>query len=528
MRHDITGVGWGWVAAFVGALAFTLLVFEAGIGARAVTRVDQSIALWLTELRTDVTTAVARAVHALGSEWTLRILRWGTMAVLLATRRLRHLVVFVGALLALEWLVVVLDLAIARPRPSVPIVGGWEGFAHPSRPVASVAVTLAAMSHALVPAGRWRERCLWVAVGVTTALGLARSLLGVDHATDVIVGATLGLALPTITARVLTPTAVFPVRYRDRGRAAHVELDRTRRHSIRTAVRDQLGFTVHKLAPFGLESSAGSTPLKLEVEGPEGPATLFAKLYDVTHQKSDRSFKLIRTLLYGRLEDERAFSSVRQLVEHEDYMLRSMADAAVPVARTYGVVEVVPAREYLTVTAFLDGAPLADSEVDDRLIDDGLRIVRRMWDSGLAHRDIKPGNVLVVGGRLHLVDVSFVQVRPSPWRQAVDLATMMLTLAVYAGAERVYARAIRTFSEDEVAEAFAAVRSAVMPTELRQLLADDERDLLTAFRELAPEHPPIAIQRWSLRRVALTMAVLAATGVGAFLAWVSFDTAGLL
>jgi len=33
------------------------------------------------------------------------------------------------------------------------------------------------------------------------------------------------------------------------------------------------------------------------------------------------------------------------------------------------------------------------------------------------------------------------------------------------------------------------------------------RDILTRFRELAPQYPPIAIQRWSVRRILLTISV---------------------
>ena len=73
------------------------------------------------------------------------------------------------------------------------------------------------------------------------------------------------------------------------------------------------------------------------------------------------------------------------------------------------------------------------------IIDQGLAVVRRMWDVGLAHRDIKPANLLVRDGRLLLIDAAFAEVRPSPWRQAVDLANMMLVLALRTDAERVYA-----------------------------------------------------------------------------------------
>ena len=39
---------------------------------------------------------------------------------------------------------------------------------------------------------------------------------------------------------------------------------------------------------------------------------------------------LARTVIYGRLEDEKPFSTVRWLVEYEDHLLRLMRDAGLP------------------------------------------------------------------------------------------------------------------------------------------------------------------------------------------------------
>jgi hypothetical protein len=128
---------------------------------------------------------------------------------------------------------------------------------------------------------------------------------------------------------------------------------------------------------------------------------------------------------------------------------------------------------------------------------------------------------MVRSGELLLIDVAFVQVRPSPWRQAVDLGNMMLVLAVRTDPERVYRRALRYFTPDELSEAFAATRGVASPTQLRAFMKRDPRDLLGEFRALAPQRPPIALQRWSVRRVALTAAVLAITVVAA---WVGVQT----
>jgi hypothetical protein len=103
--------------------------------------------------------------------------------------------------------------------------------------------------------------------------------------------------------------------------------------------------------------------------------------------------------------------------------------------------------------------------------------------------------------------VAFVQVRPSPWRQAVDLGNMMLVLAVRTDPERVYRRALRYFTPDELAEAFAATRGVASPTQLRAFMKRDPRDLLSEFRALAPPRKPIALQRWSVRRVSLAVAM---------------------
>jgi hypothetical protein len=86
---------------------------------------------------------------------------------------------------------------------------------------------------------------------------------------------------------------------------------------------------------------------------------------------------------------------------------------------------------------------------------------------------------------------------------------MMLCLAVRTDAERVYRHALKYFSEDDIAEAFAATRGAASPTQLRSVLKQDGRDLVAQFRALAPARQPVAIQHWSLRRVGLSLLVLA-------------------
>jgi tRNA A-37 threonylcarbamoyl transferase component Bud32 len=201
---------------------------------------------------------------------------------------------------------------------------------------------------------------------------------------------------------------------------------------------------------------------------------------------------------------------VRRLVQQEDYALQKLYLAGLPTPRPYGVVELTPEREYLLVGEFFAGATeLGEAQVDTQVIDDGLGIIRRLWDAGLAHRDIKPANLLVRDGHLLLIDVFFTEVRPTPWRQGVDLANMMLCLALRSSPELVYRRALGQFTVEEITEGFAAARGLALPSQLRHMLHAQGRDVHTEFVRLLPTPPrPIPIQRWTLRRVGLLAAMV--------------------
>jgi len=482
-------------------------------------RIDDRASTWVLRLlagiRTPWLTDVANGINGAGSGWGATVLGLSVVALTMAFRRWRHLLVFLCSLFLLQVAITLITSGTTRPRPyGVLIIGNWTGYSTQAVTVAVPTFLLMSIAYCLVVPGRPRTYAKAAIAVIVVVFCLACLYLAVDHVDDLLLGVALGVAIPVTAFRFFTPNEVFPVAYR-RGNTAHVDVTGPRGEAIRQGVRDQLGLTVTGITPVGLESSAGSTPLRMRVEG--GPQEyLFAKLYTKGHVRADRWYKIWRTILYGSLEDEHPFQTVRRLAEYEDYALRLLQDAGIAVPRPYGIVEITPEREYLLVTEYFDGAvEIGGADVDDQLIDQGLSLIRTLWDTGIAHRDIKPGNLMVRSGQLLLIDVAFAQVRPSPWRQAVDLGNMMLVLAVRTDPARVYQRAQRYFTEAELAEAFAATRGVASPTQLRAFMKRDPRDLLAEFRTLAPQRKPIVLQRWSIRRVTLAAAMLALFAVAA-------------
>jgi serine/threonine protein kinase len=515
LPHPVSVTTRAWLVLLVVVLAGVIVISVRAPSLRLDNQVNSAVLRLFARARTPWLTDVARGISAAGAGWGATVAGLSAVVLTIVFRRWRHLLVFLCSLFLLQLATTLITAGTTRPRPyGVLIIGSWSGYSTQALAVTVPTFLLISIAYCLVLPGRPRSYAKAATAVIVAVFCLARLYLAVDHLDDLLLGVALAVAIPVSAFRFFTPNEVFPVAYR-RGNTAHVDVTGRRGDAIRQGVRDQLGFTVTGITPVGLESSAGSTPLRLRVDGAP-QEYLFGKLYTKGHVRADRWYKIWRTILYGSLEDEHPFQTVRRLAEYEDYALRLLQDAGIAVARPYGIVEITPEREYLVVTEFFDGAvEIGGADIDDQVIGQGLALIRALWDAGIAHRDIKPGNLMVRAGRLLLIDVAFAQVRPSPWRQAVDLGNMMLVLAVRTDPARVYRRALSYFTEAELAEAFAATRGVASPTQLRAFMKRDPRDLLAEFRKLAPQRQPIVLQRWSVRRVSLAAAMLAIFAVPA-------------
>ena len=514
LPRDLSGIAPFWIVVVLLLAVGYVAGRETGLLGRVQRSVDATVAEMFATSSAETARRIGRTIDGVLPWELLIVLRWLVAVALIAFRRWRHLAVFVGS-------VVVVTLMV-RWFPTAGIVGTGVTD-RPSGAMAGTAVTMLGIVYGLAPAGRFRRLALAVTVFVLLILAAVLLVTDENTFTEIVVGLSLGIATPFLGYRVLVPESVFPVVLRP-GRTAHLELTGGRTEAISRALADQLGFEVTLVEPFGLAGSGGSTPMRITLQ--DG-SRLFGKLYATNHLRADRWYKLGRATRYGALEDERSFNSVRRMVEYEDYMLRYLRDQGVPTAEPISFVELTPEREYLLLCGFVeDATEITRARLDEHTIRSGIALVRAMWNAGLAHRDIKPANLLVRQSQLIAIDVFFCQVRPSPWRQSVDLANMMLTLGLGSDAPTVYRLALEHFDPEEIAEAFAASRSVTIPAQLRKMVSDDGRDLPNAFRSLAPRRATIPIQRWTARRIFLAAALLGGAGLAIGVTVVNLRSAG--
>ena len=136
---------------------------------------------------------------------------------------------------------------------------------------------------------------------------------------------------PAARLSLVHPSEAFPVTYR-RGRAAHLDVGGPVGRRSAGRWRTSSAWWSRRSSRSGWPGSAGSTPLRIKVKG-DPDTWLFGKLYARSHLRADRWYKLGRELLYGRLEDEKPFHTVRRLVQQEDYALHKLYLAGLPTPR---------------------------------------------------------------------------------------------------------------------------------------------------------------------------------------------------
>src|SRR6266702_596825 len=214
---------------------------------------------------------------------------------------------------------------------------------------------------------------------------------------------------------------------------------------------------------------------------------LFIKVLGSDHRDADLLYRAYRFLRLRDVGDTRPAASLIQAAEHQALVavMAERAGATVPAVR-----QVIKTADGSAVLAMdrVDGSSLdliPVQRVDDVMIREVWTQVDALHRARIAHRSLRAANVVVDGtARPWIVDFSFAELGATPRQIALDVAELLASLAVIAGADRAVAGAAAVIGPDGVAAAVPLLQPLALSAGTRRAMARQD-GLLTQTRQAA-------------------------------------------
>src|SRR5271166_3294774 len=360
-------------------------------------------------------------------------------------------------------------------------------FPGPALLAAAAAVTVAAAPWLSRP---WR-RTAWIAL---CAAGAARLITGTVLPAELVLAFAAGV---TVGAAVLVAFGVPDRRIGSAGIAA----------ALRSA-----GLPVTSVEPARV-ATKGSRPF---VAVTDDGRRLFIKALGSDQRDADLLYRAYRFARLRNVGDTWPAASVIRAVEHQALVGTMAERAGVRVPRVDRVIKAGDGTALLVMKR-IDGSSLAQLPVEQ--ISDEL--LRRLWTevdrlhrAGIAHRSLRAANVMIEdGGRPWLTDFSFSELTATPRQMDLDLAELLVSLAILTGADRATSSAAAVIGAQRLAPAVPLLQPLALSAATRHAVAR-EGGLLAETRSAAAaaselSEPPLASLQRVRPRTLLTIAALA-------------------
>lgn len=215
------------------------------------------------------------------------------------------------------------------------------------------------------------------------------------------------------------------------------------------AALENAGLPVEEVHPASVDAR-GSTPYFATLTDGSG---LFVKVLGNQERAADLLFRIYRFLRFRDVGDDRPFSSLRRTIEHEALVALMARDIGVRTPRLRGVVD-VGADSMLLAYDLVDGRSidgLTDEEITDEMMAGVWRQIRILREHRIAHRDLRRANVFAgADGTPWLIDFGFSEVAVDDNLLDADVAQMLASFVVVAGAERTVRAAVDVLGPDAV------------------------------------------------------------------------------
>ncbi len=243
---------------------------------------------------------------------------------------------------------------------------------------------------------------------------------------------------------------------------------------------------------------------------------VFVKVRSPEERSADLLYRTYRFVRLKNVGDDRPFSSLRRSVEHEALvgLLAGNAGVRTPRIRAVGA---VGDESMLLAYSVIDGTPLDQlpaSAITDTFLVQFWRQLAALQQNGIAHRDLRRGNLFAdPDGGPWIVNFGFSEVAADGQALAADIAQMLVSIGLAAGAERSVATALEALSTEALGVALPLLQPGALASATKAALKDHD-DLLGELRHLVQarcsvDEPELAqLERFNRRRL-VTIATLA-------------------
>lgn len=329
--------------------------------------------------------------------------------------------------------------------------GAWlSGTAFPSPPVVAGVVAVIVIASPWLSRG-WRRTAWLVLIAAVTTRLITGTVLPMEVVIAVAGGVTVGAAILV--------TLGVPDR-----RMGPDDIAESLRHA---------GVPVRSVMPADVESK-GSRPF---VAVADDGQRLFVKALGSDQRDADLLYRGYRAVRLRNVGDTRPAASLFQAVEHQALVGVMAERAGVDVPRVDRVVKAEDGSGLL-VMEWVDACSLdrlSSEQISDDLLVRLWTEVAKLHRAGIAHRSLRSANVLVnSAGVPRLVDFSFSELAATERQMDLDVAELLVSLAVLVGEDRAVSGAAHVLGAEGLAPSVPLLQPLALSAATRRAVADHD------------------------------------------------------
>ena len=228
-------------------------------------------------------------------------------------------------------------------------------------------------------------------------------------------------------------------------------------------------------------------------------------------------FSWIRSLFINSTNEFNGFS-IRRRVEQASLMSFALESAQINTPKLLLVRE-IEFNSILAAYERVSGIDLAQylksyGGVKDSTLENILSMVELMHKNDIVHKNLSAGNILLSdSGEIYLLNPHRGNIAATQLEKRIDLAEILITLAILTSPKRVIAIAKKVFGNKKIVNSLPALQTVAMSRNTRRALRANRNTLTKLRKELGQVEPDMKYENIQFGRINYRNIVLAAISI---------------